>query len=85
MKQMNLQEKISTNFIEKYENLKLEANQFLLRIGKHSGARAVTIDGIRSIKIMKGKGNKPSFEQEETTIWLTDHKPFGWLICEIVK
>ena len=78
-------EALSDKFIEKYENLKLADNQFLLRVGKHSGARAVTVDGVRKIKIMKGKGQKPSFGDEETTIWLINKQPFGWLLCEILE
>lgn len=78
-------EALSDKFIEKYEHLKLTDNQFLLRVGKHSSARAVTIDGVRKIKIMKGKGQKPSFGDEETTIWLINKQPFGWLLCEILE
>ena len=78
-------EGLSDKFIEKYEHLKLEDNQFLLRVGKHSGARAVTVDGVRKIKIMRGKGQKPSFGDEETTIWLINKQPFGWLLCEILE
>ena len=56
-----------------------------MRVGKHSSARAVTVDGVRKIKIMKGKGQKPSFGDEETTIWLINKQPFGWLLCEILE
>lgn len=77
-------EALSDKFIEKYEHLKLADNQFLLRVGKHSGARAVTVDGARKIKIMKGKG-KYSIEKEETTAWLINKQPFGWLLCEILE
>ncbi len=42
---------LSKTFIEKYKDLKLQENQFLIRIGKHSGARAVTIDGMRKILV----------------------------------
>ncbi|WP_169940354.1 RAMP superfamily CRISPR-associated protein [Campylobacter sp. RM15925] len=74
---------LSNKFIKQYENLKLNSNQFLLRIGKHSGARAVTIDGIREIKIQQGKGKGYLKAKEETTIWLINKQPFGWLLCEI--
>jgi len=33
------------------KGLKLKENQFLLRVGKHSGARAVTIEGLRKILV----------------------------------
>ncbi len=48
-----LREKVNLHkiFIEKYSNLKLNDNQFLIKIGKHSGARAVTIDGLRKILV----------------------------------
>jgi CRISPR-associated protein Csm5 len=32
---------------------------FLLRVGRHSGAESVTLNGVRQIKIMKGKGEQP--------------------------
>lgn len=60
----------------------------LIRIGRHSGAELVTIKGYRDIKIMKGRGNKPAFEDHATTLWLTSEtsnpnttkflSPFGW-------
>jgi CRISPR-associated protein Csm5 len=74
----------------KHEKLELNENQFLLRVGKHSGARAVTIKGMREIAIMQGKGNNSKFEDEETTVWLrgmnnsatSNLLPFGWILCE---
>ena len=78
-------EALSDKFIEKYENLKLTDNQFLLRVGKHSSARAVTVDGVRKIKIMQGRGQKPKISEEETTAWLINKQPFGWLLCEILE
>ena len=80
-----MREALSDKFIEKYENLKLADNQFLLRVGKHSGARAVTVDGERKILIMQGKGKKPKISEEETTAWLINKQPFGWLLCEILE
>ena len=71
---------------------RLQKNQaMLLRLGRHSGAEAVTLDGVRSIKIMQGNGNKPAFESQAKTLWLSasDEKsrqqlvPFGWVIVEI--
>lgn len=90
-----IKEILEYNFLKSYENLRenLKENQFLLRVGKHSGARAVTIDELRkgNIKIMQGKGNSTKYKDEETTAWLfaKDAKsnknflPFGWLLCEI--
>ena len=64
---------------------------FLMRIGRHSGAEAVTIEGYRSIKI-KGRGS-PS--KRATTIWLASEsrnprngrglKPFGWVWIELIS
>jgi len=42
---------LGNKFKATYENLKLKDNQFLLRIGKHSGARAVTIEEKRKILV----------------------------------
>ena len=59
-----------------------------LRLGRHSGAECVTIEGYRHIKIMQGKGKSPKFKDHATTIWLSSDsrrpqnnsnlKPFGW-------
>lgn len=72
---------IDNEFFNLDEHLQINENQFLLRVGQHSGARAVTVDGIRSIAIMQGKGKDPKFEKEESTIWLINKKPFGWILC----
>ena len=76
---------LSDNFVKKYENFTLEKNQFLLKVGKYSGARAVTVDGIRNIKIMQGKNKQPRYANEETTLWSINQLPFGWLLCELVN
>jgi len=66
---------------------------FLLRIGRHSGAEAVTVAGARNgnIKIMKGKGQPPEYADAPKTLWLAANEPkqrtqllpFGWLLVEI--
>lgn len=73
-------EYISNKFLDLCENLKINENQFLLRVGQHSGARAVTVDGIRQIKLIQGRG-KSTISNEESTIWLINKKPFGWILC----
>ncbi|MDA3057102.1 RAMP superfamily CRISPR-associated protein [Campylobacter sp. VBCF_05 NA6] len=73
---------LSDKFKDEFADLKPQKNQFLLCVGKHGGARAVSIDGLRNIKIMRGKGKAPSFEDEETTSWLINSLPFGWVLCE---
>lgn len=63
---------------------------FLLRIGRHSGAEALTLDGVRNIMI-KGKGKDKTWEAKPKTWWLaadhsSDHQnllPFGWVLVEI--
>jgi CRISPR-associated protein Csm5 len=59
-----------------------------LRLGRHSGAESVTIEGYRNIKIMKKKGDRPDYADKATTFWLAAEtaagyqkeklKPFGW-------
>lgn len=64
---------------------------FLLRVGQHGGAESNTLDGVRHIKIMQGKGNAPKYADKTTTVWLAaNHKdqqhdllPFGWVLVEI--
>lgn len=91
-------EYFTEKFYNDYINFKPAKNQFLLRVGKHSGARAVTIKGMRKIEIHVsggGKNKKPHVwetRDEETTAWLFGSHdgatqnllPFGWLLCEVV-
>lgn len=68
-----------------------DAGAFLLRVGRHSGAESVTLNGVRQIKIIKGKGEKPDTLDRAKTIWLAaderlaqrDLLPFGWLVAEL--
>jgi CRISPR-associated protein Csm5 len=73
---------------------KLERNEaFLLRVGRHSGAESVTLNGVRSIRIMKARGEKPDWMSESKTLWLaaTDRndqrglRPFGWILVEMAE
>jgi len=67
-----------------------ENKAFLLRVGRHSGAESVTLNGLRSIKIMK---DDPLFQANSKTLWLAanenhDRKkllPFGWLLIEMIE
>jgi len=45
-----INEYLEDSFYDKYRHLKLRDNQYIIRVGKHSGARGVTIDGLRQIK-----------------------------------
>jgi len=73
----------------------LGKSAFLIRIGRHSGAEAVTIEGNRLIKIMQKKGDPPKYSKDgATTIWLASETskptsnngliPFGWALLEII-
>jgi len=98
-KEEYINEYIADNFYNKYKHFQLKPNQYLIRVGKHSGARAVTIDGMRAIKSKisgGGKRRKPNrweTREDETTTWLFGESassnsgllPFGWLLCEIIS
>ncbi len=64
---------------------------FPVRLGRHSGAEAITIEGVRNIKIMGKKGEKPSYGPKSTTVWLAGDAPkenskllpFGWAAIEL--
>ena len=65
---------------------------FLLRVGRHSGAESLTLDGVRKIRIMTGQGQS-DFREESTTWWLAandtdqtaDLQPFGWVLVECTE
>ncbi len=61
-----------------------------LRVGRHSGAECVSLEGYRNIKIMQGPGVRPRFDDHATTLWLASEmrkpvntqglRPFGWAV-----
>lgn len=63
---------------------------FLLRVGKHSGAESVTLNGVRDIKILGKRGAPPSYRPEttekrfasKTKIADSGLLPFGWVWVE---
>jgi len=67
-------------------------NVFPVRIGRHSGAECLTIDGVRNIKIM-GKQRDFTFGPHSTTLWLAGDSnkatsnllPFGWVALEVLE
>ncbi len=73
----------------------INKSAFIISIGRHSGAEAVTIEGNRRIKIMQGRGTSPKYLDHATTIWLASDKPkpqnnnallpFSWGVLEIVN
>jgi CRISPR-associated protein Csm5 len=68
-----------------------DGDAFLLRVGRHSGAEALTLNGVRSIRIMQGRGQQAAWEKQPKTWWLAaddistkqDMLPFGWILVEI--
>lgn len=68
---------------------KPEANACLLRVGRHSGAECVTVEGHRKIRIKQGKGDPPKTLDHATTLWFAANqkdadrglRPFGWVEC----
>jgi len=91
---------LETDWTQKIESLladgllkRLDANEaFLLRLGRHSGAEALTLDGVRKIKIMQGRDKPPiNNAKKPITWWLAADDvgskqgmlPFGWVLVEI--
>jgi len=77
---------------------KIDEKAFVICLGRHSGAEAVTIEGNRLIRIMQGKDKAGKMRYEykpySTTIWLASDSPkpesnngllpFGWAVLELV-
>lgn len=63
----------------------------LLRVGRHSGAEAVTLNRVRSIKIMGRNQGEDRQESKPRTLWLaadvqaspSEMVTFGWTLVEI--
>lgn len=63
---------------------------FLLRVGRHSGAESMTLDGVRDIKILGKRGEEPTYRSETTEKRFASHTraatsgllPFGWVWVE---
>lgn len=65
-----------------------------LRMGRHSGAESVTIDGHRNILIMQGGNRSATHGPRATTFWLASEsavnyeksqlRPFGWVVLSTV-
>ena len=104
LKQMQERDYLDANWVALLSRLldgpvgeRLNRNEaFLLRVGRHSGAESVTLDGVRNIKILLGKDvetGKQRFENRTTgTSWwlaasdIQDRAgmlPFGWLLVEL--
>jgi CRISPR-associated protein Csm5 len=69
-----------------------ERRVILVKLGKHSGAEAMTIDKIRKILIRK-EGGRTEYQASPTTIWLASEQkknisqamPFGWALLRFEK
>jgi hypothetical protein len=92
MKAIGAEQGIYIKTKESFNNL-LGSKAFIVRVGRHSGAEAVTIEDNRSIKIMQGKGTPPQYSNTATTIWLSSENskapsnagllPFGWVLLSL--
>ena len=70
----------------------VNGKSFPIRVGRHSGAECVTVNGQRNIKIMQGRNNPDKYLEHATTVWLAAGtkkptsnqglKPFGWVALE---
>lgn len=78
---------ISALLGDELDELMIARQGFLLRVGKHSGAESVTLDGVRSIKILGAKGQPPSYRANTTEKRFASATraaqngllPFGWI------
>ncbi len=71
-----------------YPRLDFSDGAWPVRLGRHSGAESLTIEGHRNIKIMKKKGERADYQDKATTFWLAAEastgyqrnslRPFGW-------
>jgi CRISPR-associated protein Csm5 len=69
-----------------------ERKVILIKLGKHSGAEAMTIDKIRKILIRR-EGGRTQYQTSPTTIWLASEQkknisqamPFGWALLRFEK
>ena len=78
---------ISAKLFEKIrKSVEPSRRAFLLCLGKHGGAESKTIDGLRNIRIMQGKGKPACFDDHATTYWFAndgrERLPFGWCVVE---
>ncbi|MFZ5952055.1 MAG: RAMP superfamily CRISPR-associated protein [Candidatus Rifleibacteriota bacterium] len=83
-----------TNKIKERAGENLFKTTFPVRIGHHSGAEFLTLDGNRQIKIRKGPRNSET-KTESTTVWLAsavkkpvsrkELAPFGWVLIEFIE
>ncbi|MEW6139412.1 MAG: type III-A CRISPR-associated RAMP protein Csm5 [Thermodesulfobacteriota bacterium] len=77
------------------ENRNAVNGSHLLRIGRHSGAECVTVEGYRNIRIMQPGTTNARWSASATTLWLAAEsrkpmsksglQPFGWVALVPLK
>ena len=75
---------------DEINTLRKNRQGFLLRVGKHSGAESLTLNGVRDIKILGKQGEPPDYRSETTEKRFASQAkvvnsgllPFGWLWVE---
>jgi len=85
---VNGEETYHNSYLNKLKNFKLvkvEDNMFYLKLGKHGGAVSKTIEGCRQIKIKIGKTGQSKDGKHQSTLWLAEGYPMGWLKGKIEK
>jgi CRISPR-associated protein Csm5 len=92
LKGINLSAAIEAKMIKTFGE-RFMKSVFPVRLGRHSGAECLTIDGMRNIKIMGKKGDSPKYGPNSTTVWLAGDAskatsgllPFGWCALEVLE
>ena len=66
----------------------LEKNGYLLRLGKHSGAKALTIEGYRKTRVRTREGFEDMCSPKNLWLAFSDPmgsgslRPFGWAVLK---
>ncbi|RMG41432.1 MAG: type III-A CRISPR-associated RAMP protein Csm5 [Candidatus Dadabacteria bacterium] len=86
-------EELETAGLYPFNPPEIAGNYFLCRIGRHSGAECVTVEGHRRIKIKTGRTSSVTSDKS-TTFWLAAEErsprdvhrltPFGWVAVTIL-
>jgi CRISPR-associated protein Csm5 len=86
---MDIKPFISKDMLKKIQT----PRAFLIRLGRHSGAEAITVEGNRHIKIIQEQERSPKYDSNASTIWLKSEEskpkdnenliPFGWAVLEL--
>lgn len=81
---------INSLLANELQTLRENHQGFLLRVGRHSGAESMTLNGLRDIKILGKHGEQPTYRSETTEKRFASHTraaadgllPFGWVWVE---